>query len=148
MLRATTAGTSGEAIYGGTGGITEDADSNPILSSYVDSSGTAYKAVDRTMFDTAKVVAELPSAYQDSAYNFYVELYDSNNTLVGFSNAVNYDNLSQYIASSVEQATQLGMYNGGWSADSSGYTSVPEPTSGVMLLLGAALLGLRRRRMA
>ena len=147
VLRATTEATSEAAIYGGTGSITETTTTSPILSSYVGSDTTLQSAVGKGVFDTANVVASLGS-YGTSAYSFYVELYDASNTLIGFSSAVKYDNLLDYIASDIDEAAQLRAINGSWGEAGLRFTVVPEPTSGVMLLLGAALLGLRRRRIA
>ena len=144
VLRATTAATSEAAIYQGTGQIKEEIGS--ALYNHIDSSDNTYNAVGSSVFNTASVFAELPADHKNTAYNYYIELYDSSNTLVGFTSAVSESTLASYIASSVEQATQLGLVNSPWSPNT--FTVVPEPTSGVMLLLGAALLGLRRRRIA
>lgn len=81
---------------------------------------------------------------------FYIELYN-NNTLVGRSKEyLTYDSAKQTFTSSNGTDVfdgQLSFFDGiqTWNGGSA-YVAVPEPTSGVMLLLGAALLGLRRRR--
>lgn len=88
----------------------------------------------------------------DSSYSsglFYIELYNDK-TLVGRSKEyLTYDssidgfrvNGGNDIFDGSLNFSDLKTWNGGAT-----YVAVPEPTSGVMLLLGAALLGLRRRR--
>ena len=125
--------------------MTTSTDDNKILSN-VNSANQTKTLLSKTDFSSGSAVyANLPEGNQWSGYNFYVELYDSNGTLVGFSDSVSYSAVSGYIAGSVQQAAQMGLVN---SYNWTNFTAVPEPTSGVMLLLGAALLGLRRRRLA
>ena len=83
--------------------------------------------------------------YGSSDYSFFVELLNNSGTSV-FTQAspVSYDSLvsSGYVSAtalSVPAAALTGGFNG---------ASVPEPTSGVLLLIGGAMLALRRRRRA
>ena len=95
------------------------------------------------------VFADL-GTYGADSYSYYVELYNSAGTLVARSLKENFSNLqqSQY-ASTGSVTTELTMRTIPtasmkiWHA--SGYRAVPEPTSGLMLLLGAAMLGLKRK---
>lgn len=89
----------------------------------------------------------------DSSYSsgvFYIELYNGN-TLVGRSKEyLTYDSAKQTFTAHDSNDVfdgKLSFFDGikTWNGGSA-YVAVPEPTSGIMLLLGAALLGLRRRR--
>ena len=89
------------------------------------------------------VAAILSSGYTTA--NFYIELYSSqsSNQPVGWSQqVVSYAELQSFITTqgmSVKSPDGRAAYR---------FTAVPEPTSGLMLLLGAAMLGLRRKRIA
>lgn len=84
------------------------------------------------------------STYGTSGYSFAVELLDANLNVVGTSSTVTYDTLlaSGYISSGGIDAPKSGSY----LFSTAGSYSVPEPTSGVLLLIGGAMLALRRRR--
>ena len=77
-----------------------------------------------------------------SGANYYIALYNSENQLMGYSSYL--QNISDFTAASHNIADWAGVN----VAAGSGYTAAPEPTSGVLLLLGAAVLGLRRRKVA
>lgn len=80
--------------------------------------------------------------YGSSQYSFYVELYNTAGDSVHKTQTVSYDSLlsSGYIATG-GVLTPTVLASGGFNG-----ASVPEPTSGVLLLVGGALLALRRRR--
>lgn len=107
------------------------------------SSGTSY--IHKEAFDPM-AYAQIGSDY--SGYSFYIELANiqgETTTGIARSTQVSASELSKAISSSAE-------FNAGWSSinamGSSGltFTAIPEPTSGLMLLVGAAILGLRRKR--
>lgn len=80
--------------------------------------------------------------YGNATYSFFVELYNSSGKLIHKGFAFSYNDLlgSDYISTAgVKTPTVLA--TGGWNG-----AAVPEPTSGVLLLIGGAMLALRRRR--
>lgn len=157
ILRATTQTSSNAAIYGGTGApIKNDPDySNPVdatygvaVQNYVGSSSGAY-AVSKSQFESASgsdVAGDLDSlaalGLSKTALSFYVELYDSSNVLVGYSSAQTYGDLARFRNDS-QFFTDWSTYS---SWNPTDWTAVPEPTSGMLALLGLVALGLRRRR--
>ncbi len=78
-----------------------------------------------------------------SGYSFYVEMLNLNGTALenGWtSSAMSYSDLSSYISAGGISAGSVNV----WTA--SAY--IPEPTSGLLLLVGGSLLALRRKRRA
>lgn len=79
-----------------------------------------------------------------TALSFYVELYSFNEgtyDLQAFSAAASYESLKDFMASSI-QSVPLNAWNGGT------FTAAPEPTGGLLMLIGLGLIGLRRRPVA
>lgn len=81
-----------------------------------------------------------------SALSFFLELYDSAGNWVGQTTpAQAYDSL-------VNSGTIVSGFNSNFTGvnsalgSSAAYTNVPEPTSGLLMLVGIGVLALRRRR--
>lgn len=90
-----------------------------------------------TGYGTEKVTSVFDPAYRSNDYSVRFELYDEYDTYIAFR-MFNYDHLTDYlVASSMEQK------GGTLKVDS--FTGVPEPSCGLLVLLGSALLALRRR---
>ncbi len=93
---------------------------------------------------SSTVVADLSTIGDNYAAGyFFIELYDSENSVVGHSELANSSTLEAYL--------KTEEFNSNWQNLSSwggGSFSAPEPTSGLLMLVGAALLGLRRKRVA
>jgi len=93
-----------------------------------------------------------PGTYTDSVYSliptgcgeddtFYVQLYDNDDNLLGFSDGFSYDDLLALDAVYVPGIQGSGA--GTWTVST---FNVPEPTSGLLMLLGIAGLALKRKR--
>ena len=81
-----------------------------------------------------------------SAQYFYIELVnyaDSSYTVVGRSEVATYDSLISAGALHSDLATNLSKMTA-WVGSS--YSAVPEPTSGLLMLMGFAMLGLKRKK--
>ena len=77
--------------------------------------------------------------------SIWIELYNGNN-LVAESEKITGETLKSLIAAS-QFSSGFNAANNNAAAISS-FNAVPEPTSGLMLLIGAAMLGLRRKKVA
>ena len=119
-----------------------DGDTVKILDNKVgDFDGTTTK-VGASTFDSASVGAVLEN--DPTSQYFFIELFDANNNLVGKSEIANGSSLRDFIAASEFSASFEG--KNAWTGGTFTSTAVPEPTSGVLLLIGAAMMGLRRKR--
>lgn len=76
--------------------------------------------------------------------NWYIALYNDSGKLVGFSGLMLNSNVQDFRAKS----HNIASWDTANAMPGGNYTAAPEPTSGVLLLLGAAVLGLRRRKVA
>jgi len=106
---------------------------------------TAAKAVAATSetTGTGKVAANIGDSY--SGGSFYIVLYDSDKKKIAWTEDISYSSVASYI-----EETSAAQFNANWTASlaASNFKFVPEPTSGLLMLVGAALLGLRRKRIA
>ena len=82
--------------------------------------------------------------YGSTGHSFYVELYNASLDSVYKGAEMSYDQLA---ASGYISTGGVGLPNYTATTGFNG-ASVPEPTSGMLLLIGGALLALRRRRQA
>ena len=71
-----------------------------------------------------------------SDYSFQVELYSSANDLVGRSDTVAFSSLGDYIYTDMSAPTATYSFEA---------TAVPEPTTGMLVMFGLGLLGLKRK---
>ena len=121
-------------------------DSNPgQKSAYADSAGSIYQAALAGNKTTEVIASVLDSSVDYSGWKFYVELWNYSNdnwVLAGTAGApgTSYSTLKNdsMIRSSMSMSTALFTPT----------AVIPEPTSGLLVLVGGALLALRRRRRA
>ena len=78
---------------------------------------------------------------EGTGYSFVVELMNSGLDVIGESATFSYADIAPYIWSPMGQTGASA-----WTVTT--FNSVPEPTSGLLLLIGVAGLALRRRRNA
>lgn len=82
--------------------------------------------------------------YGTNAYSYYIELGAYDSTTDKYSdvvrNAFTYEDLSKHLVKAMSEIQSVTAYVG------SQYKATPEPTSGLMMLMGLALLGLKRRQ--
>lgn len=93
-----------------------------------------------TLGQTTLAVAANLGSYASSEYSFLVEVFGEDDGLLAFSDTFSYDDIAGSFVYSDMGSTLSG------TAYGVSVSNVPEPTSGVLLLLGLAALGLRRKR--
>lgn len=92
-----------------------------------------------TGYNTLAGYVDLAS-YGVDGYSFAVELYNTANEVVGVGNVETYNNLKKFVYGDM-QHTGIDP----WVVSS--LQAVPEPTSGMLVLVGTALLALKRRKL-
>ena len=110
----------------------------PLTSSYDGGSAQYVPAPD--FFN--EYVIDLTGLGIGEGYSFIIELKNASNETVGYSQFMTYSDAvsSQYITSgSISDMPSVQTWHGGTYA-------APEPTSAMLMLLGTAFLGLRRRQ--
>ncbi len=117
---------------------------------YVDStfsgSTVAGSDVDKTVLASGITIGANIGTDYASKY-FFIELYGDDDELVGRSSIASANDLNAYIRSASEMGAEFSGANS-WTGGTWTTEDVPEPTSGLLLLMGAALLGLRRKKLA
>lgn len=118
---------------------------------YENGSMERVKTLDLTAIPTGNGYTDL-SSYSPSKgnYVFAIELYNydgSSSTLgtaIAHNDAMTYTELANagYLASNMAQLQSMTAFTGGFNNPG----PAPEPTSGLMMLVGLAMLGLKRRR--
>lgn len=104
----------------------------------------AKQAVTVTDFSNYSVGAYLSGT--QTSNSFWIELFGSNNERMAYSNPVAYNDLQSFVKSDI---SMMSMGSSGWAnGGAGGLQPVPEPTSGLLVLIGAALVGLRRKKVA
>ena len=147
-VKDATTSTTIEYAYAQIMGSSADSYTGTALSSKVgDYDGTVTKVGSGT-FDVATVGAILGDSGSYTANYIYIELFDSTGASVGRSGISSVSDLDSYITSASQFGASFQGVNSWGGAGTTTYTATPEPTSGLLMLLGAAMLGLRRRKVA
>ena len=83
----------------------------------------------------------------ETGYSFWMELYLGDTKVDRMLKPVTWDQFQEYMVSSSDLVKDFDLQpaNGLYNFAS---TMIPEPSSGLLLLIGGALLALRRRRAA
>lgn len=84
-------------------------------------------------------------AYSSGNYKFYIEILADGDYKGNQTSKVSYTDLAQYIYGTGSSLPVSSMIATGFGGGDTTY-NVPEPTSGLLFLVGGMLLGLRRRR--
>lgn len=115
---------------------------------YGDDSGKTTVGVDGTV--SGGIASPSQSYYStgvDSSFSYYVEMYNSDNWLIARSASINSSSGSDWTAGYADNIRTTDLSNIPsveiWHVG--GFVAVPEPTSAMLMLFGAAFLGLKRK---
>ncbi len=110
--------------------------------------GSIVGSTSASLSSVPSTAANLASYSDSTISSFYVEFYNyttSGTSLLGSSDAISYsDALSGGYITDFRNNYSMTTATSAWSV--SGFNAVPEPTSGLLVLLGFAGLALRRKR--
>ena len=137
-----------------------DANSPYYVSLNKDAAGNELgEAIGLSSFDGSTTVAGVLDASKilswanDTAYSgdisglsFFIELYDTAGNWAGTTDAKSYQQLVDSGAISGGLNPSFTGVNSALGGSGSSYSPVPEPTSGLLMLIGLGALALRRRR--
>lgn len=124
----------------------ENGSSDVAVTTYFDDGGDGIATTDNHALAQNFMAGNYFTDYGSVTVNsIWIELYNGNN-LVAESEKITGATLQSLIAAS-QFSSGFNAANNNVAAISS-FNAVPEPTSGLMLLIGAAMLGLRRKKVA
>lgn len=101
-----------------------------------------WDAEDMSDFGYATANIDRSVAGYDSA-SYFIELYNDQNAVIAKSSAIAYSSIANSFFSPIASPSSIT-----FQASAGSFSNVPEPTSGLLFLIGGVLLGLKRRRMA
>ena len=93
-------------------------------------------------------VGQVNTAYSSivtAGYTYYIEMYNSSDAVIAKSETISSDSWTSYVNDAPISAdlsitpTLINTWHGG------SFAAVPEPTSAILMLFGAAMLGLKRK---
>ena len=91
------------------------------------------------LIDSYAISGDVGNYTDYATKTFFIELFNSDNSWMAQSSKVSGSSLAQYMTGSMSMNPPSGPWTGGTY-------SIPEPTSGLLFLVGGMLLGLKRRR--
>lgn len=111
------------------------------IKSYVGDSAAATPLMSRDIVANGASIAVADIGSNDKY--FFIELYSATGDLLGYTT-------TGQTKSELSAFVETSRFAADWSTTSAwgggGFTAVPEPTGGLMILLGAGLIGLRRKK--
>lgn len=128
----------------------EAAESGTALTSYLDTTkeGGGSDKIEKAWGDTGSTFfADLSTTMKQSGYEFYVLLYNADHQVTRVSDPIAWDVakiVAQYSSLNGNTVTSATSYTGE-VANASNF-NIPEPTSGLLFLIGSTALLLRRKR--